>query len=201
MYKWILLVIVIMVVIALVLGYFFIKGPDLSKYEYLKEPQISKKDNQIMLVVEVKGDPNVVGGKAFGTLFQTFYKLKNNPKSIHVAPRARWPISPDTPKNSWVGRYGLPVSETAQFPDDFKPGDPNLKIELQNWEYGEVAEILHIGPYSEETPTINRLHQFIREKGYEITGEHEEEYIKGPGMFGKGNPNQYYTIIRLRVKK
>ena len=34
-----------------------------------------------------------------------------------------------------------------------------------------------------------------------LQGEHEEEYIKGPGMLSKGNPQKYLTIIRYRVKQ
>ena len=72
---------------------------------------------------------------------------------------------------------------------------------LTTWEYGDVAEMLHVGPYDREEPTIAKLKQFIKECGYEIVGEHEEEYLKGPGMFSKGNPDKYLTIIRYRVKK
>jgi effector-binding domain-containing protein len=64
-----------------------------------------------------------------------------------------------------------------------------------------VAEILHIGPYDREEPDIARLTGFIKDNGYSIIGDHEEEYLKGPGMFSKGNPEKYYTIIRYRVKK
>jgi hypothetical protein len=41
----------------------------------------------------------------------------------------------------------------------------------------------------------------VLDSGYVIAGEHEEEYIKGPGMFSKGDPEKYLTIIRYRVKK
>jgi len=201
MLKWILIVSVVIIAILLVFVYYIIKGPDLSKYEYLKEPQISSKADQKMLVVEVKGDPNYVGGKAFSTLFSAYYKLKDNPKSFQIAPRARWPLSLDIPKDQWLGRYALPVSETAKLPDDFKQSDPSMKVEIQNWKYGDIAEILHIGPYDKETPTIERLHNFIEGKGYRVIGEHEEEYLKGPGTLGKGDPNKYYTIIRLRIAK
>ncbi|MDP2984459.1 MAG: GyrI-like domain-containing protein [Candidatus Latescibacter sp.] len=64
-----------------------------------------------------------------------------------------------------------------------------------------MAEILHIGPYDREEPAITRLTAFIKDKGYSIVGDHEEEYLKGPGMFSKGNPEKYYTIIRYRVEK
>ncbi|MGB2907684.1 MAG: GyrI-like domain-containing protein [Candidatus Aminicenantaceae bacterium] len=60
--------------------------------------------------------------------------------------------------------------------------------------------VLHIGPYSEEEPTIKRLHQYILAQGYEIAGPHEEEYLKSPGM-GNIPPEEYQTIIRYSVRK
>ena len=53
----------------------------------------------------------------------------------------------------------------------------------------------------DETPTIEKLKAFINERGYEISGDHEEEYLKGPGMFFKGNLNKYRTIIRYELVK
>jgi hypothetical protein len=202
MFKWLLWIAAALVIIVGITVYFFLKGPDVSRYEYLKEPQISEKPDQLMLVVEAKGDPNVVGGKAFSLLFKTYYALKDNAKSFSIAPRARWPhIIATTPKDQWLGRYALPVSPTAKFPDKFKVAEPGLKVALVTWKYGPVAEILHIGPYSAETPTIERLRNFIKAKGYRISGEHEEDYIKGPSMFGPGDPNKYYTIIRYQIRK
>jgi hypothetical protein len=72
---------------------------------------------------------------------------------------------------------------------------------LATWEYGEVAEMLHLGPYDQEQPATQRLMDFINAQGYTIAGEHEEEYLKGPTMFSKGDPEKYATIIRYRVKK
>jgi hypothetical protein len=195
------IIIVFVVIIAIVFFFVSLGGPDLSKFEYLKQPQISEKSQQRMLVVEVKGDPSVVAGKAFGTLFQVYYKLENNSKSFKVAPLGRWLFSFDTRRDQWLGRYALPVADTAQLPKNFKSNDPNIKVELNTWEYGTVAEVLHVGPYNAEAPTINKLLAFIKTKGYRIIGEHEEEYLKGPGMFFKGDPNKYYTIIRYQIAK
>jgi hypothetical protein len=72
---------------------------------------------------------------------------------------------------------------------------------LATWEYGEVAEILHLGPYSREEPALKRLREFIREQGYVTLGGHEEEYIVGPSQGGKGDSEQYVTIIRYRVRR
>ena len=80
-----------------------------SPFEHLKEPKISTQKNQKMLVVEAKGDPNVVGGKAFGLLFRLYYSMPETPKGpMQPAPRARWPITADTPKSTSEG-----ISRTA----------------------------------------------------------------------------------------
>ena len=202
MFKWLLWLVAALVIIIGITAYFFFKGPDVSRYLYLKEPRIGEQPDQPMLVVEAKGDPNVIGGKVFSLLFKTYYALRDNAKSFTIAPRARWPIAETLPpKDQWQGSYALPVSATARFPEKFMVDDPSLKVALVTWPYGKVAEILRIGPYSAEAPAIEKLKTFIKDQGYRIIGEHEEEYVKGPSMFGPGDPNKYYTIIRYRVKK
>lgn len=195
------ILVVFLVVIVAIIVIFTIRGPDLSKFEYLKEPQIRTIPDQKMLVVEVKGDPNETGKDAFQKLFRIYYQLKRNFKETPMAiPRVRWPNLPDTPKEDWIGIYGLPIPEEIErIPEGVPPGEEEVKIAV--WKYGEVAEILHIGPYGEETPTISKLMSYVEDNGYEIIGPHEEEYLKGPGVFFKGNPMKYYTIIRYRIKK
>jgi hypothetical protein len=181
--------------------YFMTRGPDLAQFEHLKQPQISTKPAQKMVVVEAQGDPNVVGQKAFGLLFSIYYNIKDAPKSFTLpAPRARWPVSLDTSKAEWLGLYALPVPETTTELPQYQ-AQPGLTVSLATWEYGEVAEILHLGPYDQEQPATQRLMDFINAQGYTIAGEHEEEYLKGPTMFSKGDPEKYATIIRYRVKK
>lgn len=194
----------LVVVVAAVIGfsiYYMMQGPDLTKYEYLNEPQITSKSNQKMIVVEAQGDPNVIGAKAFGMLFQLYFKMKETVKGPgQSAPRARWPLAWDTPKTEWVGLYAMPVPESVSALPPYEAA-PELKVSLTTWEYGEVAELLHHGPYDKEQPTVARLMEFIKTQGYEIIGPHEEEYLKGPTMFSMGEPEKYVTIIRYRVKK
>lgn len=193
------LVVVIVGVIALAVFFMFsMRGPDLSQYQYLRDPQISDKPDQKMLVVEAKGDPNIVGTKAFALLFKAYYKTVKGGKM--QIPRARWPQDLGTSTDEWVGLYALPVPETTDKLPDIKPED-GMKPYLDKWEYGSVAEILHIGPYSREIPTIDRLKKFIHDNGYYIVGLHEEEYLRGPGMFGPGDPEKYQTLIRYQVRK
>jgi len=164
---------------------------DFSQYEKLKDPQINTKPNQKMLVVEAKGDPAVVAKDAFTKLFGSYFKL---PGAKMAAPRARWIADFAGPREDWIGFYALPLPESVTALPEGREG-----IEIKEWEYGEVAEILHIGSYSNETPTIEKLHAFIKSQGYEISGPHEEEYLKGPGMVA--DPSEYWTIIRYQVSK
>jgi len=164
---------------------------DLSQFDILKEPAIKTIPPQKMLVVESKGDPNASAQQGFGLLYKIFFSI---PGARMAAPRARWLFGLNTPKTEWVGLYALPLpDQVANLP----PGSQGARIEV--WPYGEVAEILHIGAYGDETPAIEKLMKFIQDKGYEIAGPHEEEYLRGP----ESGPNTaaYRTIIRYQVKK
>jgi hypothetical protein len=168
------------------------RDQDLSQYEKLKNPQIRRMpDKQKMLVVEKIGDPNVTAGEAFPILYSTFFKL---PGAKMAPPRARWLNTMTDPKEKWVGLYALPLPDSV---DSLPAGIEGAKIDY--WNYGEVAEILYIGAYSEETPTIEKLNAFIKDQGYKLAGPHEEEYIRGP----ESGPDSttYMTIIRYQVRK
>jgi hypothetical protein len=164
---------------------------DFSQYEALKNPRVTTLPDQKMLVVESKGDPSVVSGNAFGLLFKAFFSL---PGAKMAAPRARWLNLPTAPKDQWTGLYAMPVADSVTAPPSGMSG-----VRIEGWTYGEVAEILHVGSYADETPTIQRLMAFIAEKGYAIAGPHEEEYLKGPTQVA--SPAEYWTIIRYQVKK
>jgi hypothetical protein len=195
-----LLIVMTLVVAGAVAIWLRIRGPDPSQFADLREPRLTRINDQRMLVVEATGDPNVVSGSAFKALFTTYYKLAGISRSARPpAPRARWMLSLATPRDQWVGQYALPVPDSVVAP----PADSALpmRTSIMTWAYGDVAEILHVGRYSAEEPDINRLRTFIDWQGYRVVGDHEEEYVKGPGMMFAGDPDQYLTIIRLRVEK
>lgn len=172
-----------------------------SQLERLKEPRITSRKNEKMLVVEARGDPNVIGARAFGLLFQLYYSIKETPKGTGQAPpRARWPQSLDTPKAEWIGYYALSVPDSVTALPRYQAQE-GFKVSLTVWEYGDVAEILHIGPYDREEPTMERAKSFVKQQGYTMLEGHEEEYVKGPTMNGPGDPEKYLTIIRYRVKR
>ena len=70
-------------------------------------------------------------------------------------------------------------------------------IRVQSLTEGPSVQILHIGPYAEETPTVNRLRSFAAEKGYEVLGPHHEIYLSDPGRTA---PEKMKTILRYPVR-
>ena len=99
-----------------------------------------------------------------------------------------------------MGRYALPVPETVEALPG-RAGTEGMRASITTWEYGEIAEILHVGPYDREQPTIARLKAFVEAEGYELVGGHEEEYLLGPTLAGPGDPEEYLTILRYRVRE
>jgi hypothetical protein len=79
-----------------------------------------------------------------------------------------------------------------------KRGDkPALaKIRLQGFQEGTCIQIMHIGPYSEEMATVDKMDAFAREKGYKLHGKHHEIYIGDPM---RAQPEKLKTILRHPV--
>ena len=79
-----------------------------------------------------------------------------------------------------------------------KKSPPALpRLRFGEYEEGLVAQILHIGPYSDEGPTIEKLHRFIKERGYEPHGKHHEIYMSDPR---RAAPEKLKTIVRQPIQ-
>ena len=70
------------------------------------------------------------------------------------------------------------------------PALPRLRIETL--EEGHCAQILHVGPFTEEGPVIERLHAYIGERG-QLRGRHHEIYLSD---IRRADPSRWKTIIR-----
>ncbi len=71
------------------------------------------------------------------------------------------------------------------------------KIRFESFTEGKAAQILHIGPFSEEGPTIEKIHDFIIANNYQLSGKHHEIYLSD---IRKAAPEKWRTIIRQPVK-
>ena len=162
------------------------------------DPVIIEIPPQKMVVVQGEGAPDKVFPEVMPALYGSAYTLKFDLKKKGLPTfkvsglRGRYPDAHLVPKEEWTIIMGLPVpNDTTSLPQKV----PAVEVKLETWDYGTVAQILHIGPYDQETPTIERLLQFIEENGYQIAGPHEEEYLTQP------DAKVVKTLIRYVVKK
>jgi hypothetical protein len=70
------------------------------------------------------------------------------------------------------------------------------KLRLETMHEGPCAQVLYIGPYSEEPPTIVKLHDFIQANEYKLHGKHREIYLSD---MRRTAPDKLKTIIRQPV--
>lgn len=65
-------------------------------------------------------------------------------------------------------------------------------LRLQDFTEGLCAQTLHIGPFSEEGPAIQRVHEFICARST-LAGKHHEIYLSD---IRRATPSRWKTIIR-----
>ncbi|MFX1385468.1 MAG: GyrI-like domain-containing protein [Promethearchaeota archaeon] len=90
------------------------------------------------------------------------------------------------------------INEAIEITIEKKPElkDTISKIRLEKYKEGKSAQIMHIGPYSEEGPMIEKIHNFIKSKGGNFDGhklKHHEIYLSDPR---KAKPENMKTVIR-----
>ena len=105
----------------------------------------------------------------------------------------------------WTWRLMLPVPDAATDKDvqaavdevTTKKHPPSIdELRCETWEEGQVAQTMHVGPYSEEAPTIERLHRTIEAEGLIPRGCHHEIYISDPN---RTKSERMKTLIRQPV--
>lgn len=71
------------------------------------------------------------------------------------------------------------------------------RIRFERFHEGRAAQVMHIGPFAEEGPTIERIDQFIQERGLKHRGRHHEIYLND---FRRTAPEKLKTIIRHPIE-
>ena len=74
------------------------------------------------------------------------------------------------------------------------------RARLQSFQEGQSAQIMYTGPFSDEGPTIARIHEFIKARGDTFDGlkqKHHEIYLSDPR---KAAPEKLKTVIRQAVQ-
>lgn len=76
------------------------------------------------------------------------------------------------------------------------------RVEFFTYDEGISVQCMHIGSYNDEPATVNLMHEFAKEYGYEIditdTRLHHEIYLSDPR---KCDVSHNKTVIRHPIKK
>ena len=69
-------------------------------------------------------------------------------------------------------------------------------IRLESFHEGLSMQAMHVGPYSEEPRTIDKMKSFALEQGYVARGKHHEIYLGDPR---RAKPDKLRTILRQPI--
>ncbi len=70
------------------------------------------------------------------------------------------------------------------------------RMRFEQYHEGLSAQIVHIGRYADEGPSIEKLHAFIKRSGYKRRGKHHEIYLGDPR---RAAPEKLKTMLRQPV--
>ena len=76
-----------------------------------------------------------------------------------------------------------------------KPNPSLERLRLETFAEGRCAQTLHIGPFSQEGPTVQRVHDFIQARGA-LRGKHHEIYLSD---IRRAAPAKWKTVIRQPI--
>ena len=104
---------------------------------------------------------------------------------------------------SWTAMIMQPEPVTAEIVEAArqkaaaKKSLPALELlRFERFREGLAAQVMHIGPYADEGPTIAGLHAFIAEQEYAPAGKHHEIYLSDPT---RSASEKLRTVIRQPI--
>jgi hypothetical protein len=167
------------------------------------------------LMVDGKGDPNTsqAYSDAVEALFMVSYTVKFIVKKGTLA--IDYGVMPleclwwaddmtafsagDKSQWKWTAMIMQPSFVTADIIDQAAAEVKNKKnpaslskVCFESFSEGKCAQIMHIGPFSEEGPVIEKVHQFIKSRS-QLRGKHHEIYLSD---IRKADPSKWKTVIR-----
>ncbi len=181
------------------------------------------------IAVRGKGNPNDENGEykeSIGLLYAIAFTLKMSYKGTYKIPGYFEYVVPPLEGFWWQeGNYGtidynqkdkLQFISIIRLPDfitkkDFdwaikeateKKKQDFSKVEFLSYDEGICVQCMHIGSYDNEPTTIDLMHEYMVENGYEldITDDrfHHEIYLSDPR---RCDVNKLKTVIRHPIKK
>ena len=192
------------------------------------KPSIVEVPAMNYIAVRGKGDPNQEDGeykKALGLLYGIAFTIKMSKKGDHqidgyfdyVVPPLEgfWWQDGITGVDyahkesfNWISVIRLPDFVTK---DDFdwataaatkKKGEDFSKVEFFTYDEGICVQCMHIGSYDDEPATVDMMHEFMAQQGYELDINddrmHHEIYLSDAR---KVAPEKLKTVIRHPIRQ
>ncbi|WP_027344352.1 GyrI-like domain-containing protein [Hamadaea tsunoensis] len=172
------------------------------------------------VAVDGHGDPNTSAAyaEAVEALFGVAYAVKfasrkeldrdfvvapleglwraDDPATFVTRQKDAWSWTMMISQPDWItaGMVGAAVAATAR-----KKDNPALAhVRLMSMVEGRCVQILHVGSYDDEAPTLERLHhRYLPEHGLTFNGDHHEIYLSD---VRRTEPAKLKTVLRQPVK-
>jgi hypothetical protein len=183
--------------------------PDL--YRAGREPALLTVPPRPVLAVDGAGDPD---GEAYGAAVAALYGVSY---AVRSALGGGYTVSPleglwwgpdgehdvtafDRSRWRWTMLIAQPPDATDALVTDaverVRGKRPVDGVRLSILDEGRSAQVLHVGPYAEERPTVERLLAFIAAAGHTVRGRHHEIYLSNPARTA---PEKLRTVLRYPV--
>lgn len=175
------------------------------------------------LMIDGEGDPNtsIEYQEAMEALFPVSFKVKfiskkeksqdyvvmpleglwwvDNMEDFNVEDKSGWKWTAMIMQPDFITKNM--IKEAMEVVEEKKNPSALSKMKFESLQEGLSAQIMHIGPYSEEGPTVASLHDFIEKEGYEFDGNvpgqrHHEIYLSD---MRRTKPERLRTLIRQPV--
>jgi hypothetical protein len=188
--------------------------PSAKKFQVVDVPPMN------FLMIDGHGDPNTAQEyqDAVEALYGVAYKLKfiskkESGKDYVVPPlEGLWwagdmeTFTAQCDKSAWDWTMMImqpewitpAMVEEAVAQVEKAKGLPALsRLRLETYLEGLAVQIMHIGSYNDEGPTIASMHTFAAENGYALAGKHHEIYLSDPRRVA---PEKLKTVLRQPVR-
>ena len=109
------------------------------------------------------------------------------------APSVRWQLVLPVPDKATEADVEQAICEAAR--RRTLPAMSRLRV--VHWDERTCAQLLHVGPYATEAPSLAKLREGIARAGFEPSGPHHEIYLNDPRQVGEMKAK---TILRLAVR-
>lgn len=191
------------------------------KHLYNPPKKITLVDVPLMnfLMGDGRGDPNTspdfqaITEALYGLAYTVKFAVKSEGQDFVVPPlEGLWwmedmtAFSPEA-KDEWLWTLMImqpqwvtaEAVEAAREEAGRKKDLPALAdLRFEPYHEGRAAQIMYVGRYADEGPTIQRMHEFIAAEGYAPAGKHHEIYLSDPRRTA---PEKFKTVIRQPVRK